>query len=337
MFPWVAALATSAAVACGDGGGGGDGADAAASDARATSPDATSIDAGRPDATPRPDAAPIDVACDDLPDGPFELVPLGGQITASEDLAFDDAGHLVGSNDDVIFKSRRDGTRTFFADLDFRAALRYTSRGDLVVNDNNRNRLVRIDTDGVVHEVLSGLAYPNGLAADRNGFVYVTEQDANRIRRVDPLTGDFIVLSNGQIEAPNGISFNETYTALYIGGFSGVGTIYKLPVDADGNTGPLTEFATGIGTGSLDGIAVDACGNVYIADFGASEIWRISPDGTDKRVVIRGADEFVYLPNMQWGSGLGGWDANKLYIPEGWTHGVFEVDVGVPGKPRVFP
>ena len=44
-----------------------------------------------------------------------------------------------------------------------------------------------------------------------------------------------------------------------------------------------------IGTGWLDGMATDACGNIYIADYGATIIYRISPDGQTKDKVISGA------------------------------------------------
>ena len=37
------------------------------------------------------------------------------------------------------------------------------------------------------------------------------------------------------------------------------------------------------------------------------------------------------------GSGIGGWETTSLYIPEGENHSVFKVDLGVPGKVRVFP
>lgn len=309
-----------------------------------TGPDARPPDAALPDATP-PDAAPPDARvivydCDDLPSGPFTLKDLGGNITASEDLAFDADGHLVGSNDSTIFKSKFEGTRTPFTSMSFRAALRYTADGDLMVNDNNTNRLVRIAPDGTKYTVLSGLSYPNGMEIGLDGYVYVTEQDARRVRRIHPITGEFTVISDGEIENPNGITFNEDYTALYIDGFSGVGTIYRLPIDSEGNPGTLEEWATDVGTGWLDGLAVDACGNLYVFDYEDSRLYRISKDGTTRTTLIDasgGPFTSTYMPNMQWGSGLGGWLEDRVYIPDGWDHGVFEVDIGVPGKPRVYP
>jgi len=292
-------------------------------------------------------------SCADIPNGPFELQEVQG--LASEDLAFDGDGNLVGSDDNAIYKSAYgDGPSIFVPDIQFRAGMRYSSDGDLVICNNSggyeggADELTRIDPEGVRHTIISGLSYPNGITADRNGFVYFTEQSANAVRRVDPLSGDFsYMVDPGGIAAPNGISFAADYQTLYVSGFSGEGIIYQMSIDTEtGDHGDLEVFATGVGSGTLDGIAVDACGNVYVCDYATSEdgstlIYRVSSDGERVRLVIDPSDMggygFVYLPNMDWGSGIGGWDANKLYIPEGSTHRVFEVDIGVPSKPRAFP
>lgn len=310
-------------------------------------PDASQPDAYRPpdayqppDAYEPPDASPPDayvptVDCANLPPGPFTLTPVGGEAIASEDLAFDAEGNLVGSDDSTIYKAPRTGSReVFVANLNFRAGMRYAANGDLLVNNDSNGSLVRVLPDGTKQTILSGLSYPNGMEAGIDGFIYVTEHDARRVRRVNPVTGEFTVLTTGIIRNPNGISFNPDYTALYIGGFSGIGTIYKLPIDENGVPGVLEEWATNVGTGALDGIGVDACGNVYIADYGASHIYRISPDGQTKTVII---DSGIYMPNLQWGSGLGGWELDHIYIPDGWNHTVYEVDLGVPSKPRAYP
>jgi hypothetical protein len=287
------------------------------------------------DATPpNPDAMVSNVDCENIPEGPFSLTSVSGPI-ASEDLAFDAAGNLVGSDDTTIFKTPLGGPPTVFVpNLNFRAGMRYASNGELMINNNSSGSLVRVDADGVQHVVLSGLSYPNGMEADKNGYVYVTEHDAQRVRRIHSKTGEFTIISNQEISNPNGISFNETYDALYIAGFSGVGTVYKLPIDSDGNVGTLEVFATNVGTGWLDGIGVDACGNVYVCDYGASDLYRISPDGQTKTVIVSSQ---IYMPNLQWGSGIGGFDAMKAYIPDGWNHDVYEVDLGVPSKPPSYP
>jgi hypothetical protein len=277
------------------------------------------------------------VDCDNLPEGPFELVKLDGPM-ASEDLAFDMEGYVIGSNDVSIFKSLYGGIPELFVpNINFRAGLRYLPNGHLVVCSDQTGELIRIDEQGVQHVILGGLSYPNGITVDLDGWVYFTEQSANKVRRVHPFTGESTVLTT-KVSAPNGLTFSPDYSTLYIGGFSGVGTIYAMSISEDGVPGKLVPWSTDIGTGMLDGMGADACGNVYVCDYGATVVYRISPDGQDKEIVINGATiSGTYLPNMQWGSGIGGWDPYSLYLPDGWKKGIFEVKLGVPGKPKAYP
>jgi len=143
------------------------------------------------------------------------------------------------------------------------------------------------------------------------------------------------LLASG-MSSPNGITFNEDYTALYIGEFYGDGRIHKLPIDGDGNPGTMENWTDPIGSGGLDGLGVDICGNVYVCDYGDSIIYRISSDGQDVVPLINPGGG-TYMPNFQWGVGFAGWKFNSIYIPEGWQHYLREVDIGVPGKPRVYP
>ena len=309
----------------------------AAVDAGAPVPDvAVDEDAGE-DAQIEEDAGPsvLPVDCDDIPSGPFELVKLKGPM-ASEDLAFDKVGNVVGSNDKTIFKSPYGGPpQVFVAQMNYRAGMRYLPNGHLIVCDNNKGQLVRVDETGTKHVLLTGLAYPNGITVDMGGWVYFTEHDANQVWRVHPFTGEKTLLTN-KIKNPNGITFSPDYKHLYIDGFSGVGTIYAMSISEDGVPGKLISWATNVGTGWLDGMGVDACGNVYVADYGQTVIFRVSPDGQTKTKIAQGGNG-AYLPNMQWGSGVGGWDPYSLYLPDGWVKGVFEMKVGVPSKERPYP
>ena len=276
------------------------------------------------------------VDCNNLAAGPFSLDKLDGPI-ASEDLAFDDQGNVVGSNDHAIFKSAYGGDpQVWIPNIDFRAGLRFIPSGDLMVNNDNTGQLLRIEPDGTINVVLNNLKYPNGLAVDLNGFVYVTEHDNERVIKVDPYTQESWIISDDEIQNPNGAAFSPDYRRLFVAGFSGVGTIYAFEVDEEGNIGPSYPWATDVGTGWLDGIAVDACGNLYIADYYATAIYRFPPDGSSYTTVASGSNG-AYLPNMQWGSGIGGWDTMKLYLPDGWKKGVFELDIGVPGPPPAYP
>lgn len=162
---------------------------------------------------------------------------------------------------------------------------------------------------------------------------HLTGSDGESLRRVDPETGEFTVVVEGvELTGANGISFAPDYDKLYVGIFGG-GTIYEIPMADDGTaTGPPVIFYSGIGYGGLDALSVDACGNVYTADF-TNAAYRITPDGEEIETIAEG---IMWWASFQWGSGVGGWKSDSLYVA---TMGspVIEIDTRVPGKPRVYP
>ena len=285
-----------------------------------------------PDAPPPPDARPdaMLVNCAGLPTGPVPYQVLGGFV-ASEDLAFDVDGNVIESDQTNIYKTKRNLNRnTFVANFQFRAGMRMTPTHKLVVNDDFNNAIVRVDPDGSRHTLMSNVAYPNGMEVDPQGFVYVAAQAENTVYRINPETAEYSVITQ-QINAPNGLTFNRDYSTLYIGAFSGEGVIYAVDISPTGEPSNFRPWKTNVGTGLLDGMGVDACGNVYIADYGQSEILRISPDAQDMITIIDGNG--AYMPNFDWGRGFGGWRTDRLYVISV-GGGLFEVDIGVESKPR---
>lgn len=313
-----------------------DHADAPPGPADARQVDARPIADARPDAMPPdapPDAGPTD--CAHLPATPRPVTVLSGFVP-SEDLAFDGDGHVIESDTINIYKTTKALARTTFVPgLDFRAGMRMTPTGKLMVNQDTTGNLIRIDPDGTRHTILSGLNYPNGMEVGNDGHIYITAQGSNLVLRVDPESGEATTMTS-LVNQPNGLTFSPDYHTLYIGAFSGEGTIYAVDIDA-GVPSNFRAWKTGVGTGLLDGMGVDACGNVYVADYGQSKILRIASDASGEPIVIvdRSA-EFSYMPNYQWGSGIGGWDSHRLYIV-GVGEGIFEVDLGVDSKPREAP
>jgi MYXO-CTERM domain-containing protein len=276
--------------------------------------------------------------CHDIPQGPFELVRMTGVI-ASEDLAFDSQGFVVGSDNKVIFKSDIAGNSHIFSpNMEFRAGLAMLPNGWLVVNDNELNRLVKIDPDGVQYTLLTGLDYPNGIAVDMQGYIYITEEYANRVLRVHSYTGEYTVLTNA-ISHPNGICFNKDYTGLYIGSFGGGGWVYYMSLSPEGKPGKVIKWGDMTDTAALlDGIAVDYCGNVYVCEYAETEVYRFSPDGQHREKIVDATEQETYLPNLRFGAGPG-WNSTSLYAPDGWhpKDGVWRIDIGVPAPKLPFP
>jgi len=113
--------------------------------------------------------------------------------------------------------------------------------------------------------------------------------------------------------------------------------LYSIAFDDDGEPGPAEIFVDSLGGGQLDGMAVDACGNVYVDEYVAAIVWRISPDGSDRQPIIDLSADTTWIPNMQWGSGVGGWETETLYVLDIQSDKMYETPLGVPDKLRLYP
>lgn len=279
--------------------------------------------------------SPIDCAA--LPVGPLPFTVKDGPA-ASEDLAFDHEGNLIGVQDGNLFKTPYDGPPVLWVPAvgGFVAGLRMTSNGVLVGADNNSATIFRVNPGNNFKEmVLGGLEYANGIEVDLDGFLYAAEQSGSRVRRIDPATGEFTVVAEG-IGSANGLSFSPDYKTLYVGSFGG-GTITAIKMADDMKTGTPEPFVGLVGGGALDGMVVDACGNVYVCEFGPAIVWKITPDGLSVTQHIQFMGYTGWIPNMQFGSGVGGWEKETLYVLDFSQNRVFEVPMGIGDKPRGYP
>jgi len=208
-----------------------------------------------------------------------------------------------------------------------------------VIADAAKNIVIQVDSNGGQTVIASNLQYPNGVTVDLHGYVYVSEQEGGRINQINPSTKEIKLLASG-FQNPNGISFSPDYRTLYVVDFGG-GTVHQIQFDENRNSigdaslfvENLTSPNSGLGKGTeFDGVAVDACGNVYVTEFVAAVIWRVTPD-KQYEVIANFSEITDWIPNLHWGSGIGNWDRNKLYVMNRNEDQVFALDVGIPGKP----
>jgi DNA-binding beta-propeller fold protein YncE len=116
------------------------------------------------------------------------------------------------------------------------------------------------------------------VAAAPNGLLYVSDQGANTLYRVDP-TADHrvtLLLHDERLAGPAGIAVHPRTNHLIVVSWD-KGRIFEVTPD-----GQLTELeSNGFFTGrfqNLSGVDFDRWGNMYVSDFTKGKIWRMTRD-----------------------------------------------------------
>ena len=206
------------------------------------------------------------------------------------------------------------------------SGLAVDAAGDIFIGDSGNNRVRRVDArTGVITSVAGGgsppdgigdgrpatsaALFPNDLAVDAAGNLYVADGNTNRIRRVDAQT-DVITTVAGGGSPPDGIgdggpatsaAFAPACVNIDNGGDlvicdanrgrvrrvdAGTGIISTIagggsPPDGIGDGGPATSAAMGFSTfsalGAQGDAVFDASGQLYIVDLHSQRIRRVAP------------------------------------------------------------
>lgn len=157
--------------------------------------------------------------------------------------------------------------------------------GHLVFSDVYRGTISRLNANGSVSVLLSGLAGPEGLVFLANGTLIIAEQQTNRILALAPSSTSLTVLRilpgtpsrKPCKDGVDGIALDPTTQTLIIPD-SPTGNVYRMSLDGK----KLTLLATHIPRPV--GAAVDSQGNIYVADECGGALWKIPPSGQTTRI-----------------------------------------------------
>jgi sugar lactone lactonase YvrE len=155
--------------------------------------------------------------------------------------------------------------------------LAFDQQGHLLFSDEDNGTLNELQSDGTVKRLLNDPAGPEGIVALANGTIIFSEQRTNRIVELTPGATTPRVLrtlpgtsSDATCkQGVDGIAFDPTTNTVIVPD-SPTGVVYRMSLDGK----HLTRLASGI-TRPV-GAGVDEQGTIYVADECGHAVWRIT-------------------------------------------------------------
>ncbi|HWK06764.1 MAG TPA: NHL repeat-containing protein [Puia sp.] len=196
--------------------------------------------------------------------------------------------------------------------------------GNVYVADTHNNTIRKITAAGVVTTFAgsgfpgavdgagpaASFNFPTGVAADASGMVYVADRLNHKIRKITPAGVVTTLAGSGSAGAADGAGAAASFNLPAGVASDALGNVYVADqfnhkIRKITPAGVVTTLAGSGSAGAADGagaaasfnfpaaIAVDASGNVYVADYGNSKIRKITAAGVVTTLAGNGAAGFA--------------------------------------------
>ena len=227
--------------------------------------------------------------------------------------------------------------------------------GNLYIADRSNRRIRKVDSAGVISTVAGNgmagfggdggaataarLRDPEGVALDGAGNLYIADRSNHRIRKVDSAGVISTVAGREQLNSPYGVALDGAGN-LYIAEWSNH-RIHKV------NSAGVISTVAGTGTAGFSGdgaaatsaqlsnpqdVALDAAGNLYIADVNNNRIRKVNSAGVISTVAGSGTSGFsgdggaATSAQLHWPRGVALDGAGNLYIADNNNHRIRKVN-----------
>ena len=211
--------------------------------------------------------------------------------------------------------------------------------------DPTTRGVYRLGRDGSAVRIpgTNAILFPNDLAFDNQGNLYVTDPAGGAVWRIDRngsvelWTADPLLQGTGELlgfpYGANGIAFSH---GRLIVSNTERGTLVAIPIQSGGDAGAPTVLAQSPALLGVDGLALDVRGSVYAAVNGQNTLVAMWNDGSIE--VLATAAEGLNQPSSL-AFGTGSRDHRALFLVNfavfspAPTPGVLQFTVGMPGQP----
>lgn len=285
----------------------------------------------------------------------FTFDPLSGELP--EGVAVDKVGNIYFSFDPLgeVWKVSPGGTPKLYKAFGDPGAvgLAVDAPGNVYVARETFNPdthgVWRINRDASAVRLPNSeaIAFPNSLAFDKVGNLYITDTILGAVWRIPPGGEAEIWLQHELLEGlnlpefpypfplgANGIAYHQGN--LFVSNTEKA-LIVRIPVLVGGEAGDPSVIASGPELLPIDGIALDVHGTIYAVIIAQSTLVRIDPSDGSITTLATADDGLDFPASLAFGTGKG--ERQNVFVtnfaigPPGAGPGLLKVNVGVPGLP----